>query len=43
VLPNGTKEDLPHVVSDGTVRRHRFAFFERVLEEVSPTLDATAE
>ena len=32
--PNGTIKDLTHVVSDGEVRRHRYALYESALREV---------
>ena len=35
----GMKVDLTHLVSDGQIRRHRYAFYERSLEEIDPTKD----
>jgi hypothetical protein len=34
--PDGTIKDLTHVVSDGSVRRHRYGLLERTLREVAP-------
>lgn len=34
VYPDGTIKDLTHVVSDGEVRRHRYALYESALREI---------